>query len=70
MYGNKFYEKKDKYMTNKDMVQTLDNVGVALMDMEIKGKQCFKLAEVLKALNAVRNELESKDKEESEVDDS
>jgi hypothetical protein len=56
-------------MTYKDMVQTLDNVGVALMDMEIKGKQCFKLVEVLKALNAVRNELESKDKE-SEVDDS
>lgn len=57
------------YMTYKDMVQTLDNVGVTLMDMEIKGKQCFKLAEVLKALNAIRNELESKDKE-SEVDDS
>lgn len=57
-------------MTYKDMIQTLDNVGVALMDMEIKGKQCFKLAEVLKALNAVRNEIESKDKEESEVDDS
>lgn len=50
-------------MTYKDMVQTLDSVGVVLMEMEIKGKQCFKLADVLKALNAIRNDLESKDKE-------
>lgn len=50
-------------MTYKDMVQALDNVGVTLMEMEIKGKQCFKLAEVLKVLNAIRNDLESKDKE-------
>jgi hypothetical protein len=53
-------------MTNKNIIQTLDNVGVALMDMEMKGKNCFKLAEILKALNAIRNEIESRDSEEQD----
>lgn len=56
-------------MTNKEIVETLDNVGVILFDLDIKGKQCFQMSNILKALNAVRNELESRDKERGESND-
>lgn len=65
-------------MTNENIIQTLDNVGVALMNIEVKGKHCFEMSEALKALNAIRREMEKRckaeseqqNKEESEVDDS
>lgn len=53
-------------MTNKEIVETLDNVGVILFDLDIKGKQCFQMSNILNALKAIRNEIGSRDKERGE----
>lgn len=57
-------------MNNKELVETIDNIGQVIFDMEFKGKDTIKIAEILKALNAVRNELNSRPEEtEEEVED-
>lgn len=54
-------------MTNKEMVKTLDDVGIILFDMDIKGKQAIMMAGILQRLNSVRNELESRDTPKKEM---
>lgn len=48
-------------MTYKEMIKTLDDVGVMLFDMDIKGKQAIMMAGILQRLNRVRNEIEERD---------
>lgn len=54
-------------MTNEEMIKTLDDVGMILFDMDIKGRQAMKMAGVLQRLNSVRNELESRDAPKKEA---
>lgn len=55
-------------MTTKEMVETLDNVGLVLFDFDIKGKQAFQMSSVLNALNSVRNEIEKMDRGKEETE--
>lgn len=51
-------------MTDKELVEILDSVGITLFELEFKGRQCIKVADILKALNVVRNELNNREKVE------
>ena len=53
-------------MNDKELVSVVDNIGQALFEMEFKGKDVIKIAEILKALNAVRNELNNREVVEDE----
>lgn len=55
-------------MTNKEMIEALDSVGLVLFDFDIKGKQAFQMASVLKTLNSVRNEIEKMDRGKEETE--
>ena len=48
-------------MTNKEIVKTLDDVGVMLFDIDIKGKQAMMMTGIFQRLNTVRNEIEKRD---------
>ncbi len=55
-------------MTNEQLIKTIDNIGVAIMDIDIKVKDAVKMAEILKAITAVRNELTNRKEDEDEHD--
>lgn len=52
-------------MTKQEMVNALDNAGLLLFDIDIKGKHALKVADALRLINGVRNEIE-KEKDDDE----
>lgn len=48
------------------MVNALDNAGLLLFDIDIKGKHALKVADALRLINSVRNEIE-KGKDDEDV---
>ena len=48
-------------MTDKDIIETLDNIANALFDIEIKARYSMKMSKVLEALSVVRTELANKE---------
>lgn len=53
-------------MTNEEKIITLDNIANALFEVEIKARYSMKMAEIFKALNAVRNAIEKEDRKDDE----
>ena len=51
-------------MTDKDIIETLDNIANALFDIEIKSRYSMKMAKILEALSVVRTELAKKENKE------
>ena len=55
---------ENSLMNKDDIIQTLDNIGNALFEIEIKARYSIKMAEILKALNAVRNAIDNDRKDD------
>ena len=47
------------------MINAIDNAASLLFDINIKGRDCLKVAEALRLINGVRNEIE-KEKDDDE----
>jgi len=54
-------------MTDKDIIETLDNIANALFDIEIKARYSMKMSKVLEALSVVRTELANKETRKDDV---
>lgn len=51
--------------TNKEMVGAIDEIGILICDMEFKGKDANKVAEIIRVLSIIRTELNSRAEEDS-----
>ena len=49
-------------MTKQEMINAIDNAASLLFDINIKGRDSLKVADALRLINGVRNEIE-KEKE-------
>lgn len=54
-------------MTKQEMVNALDNAGAFIFDIDIKGKDALKVANALRAINIVRNEIDKDRKDDEDV---
>ena len=52
-------------MTKQEMVNAIDNAASLLFDINIKGRDSLKVADALRLINGVRNEIE-KEKDDDE----
>ena len=52
-------------MTKQEMINVIDNVASLLFDINIKGRDSLKVADALRLINGVRNEIE-KEKDDDE----
>ena len=52
-------------MTKQEMVNVIDNAASLLFDINIKGRDSLKVADALRLINGVRNEIE-KEKDDDE----
>lgn len=56
-------------MNNNEMIETLDNIGNALCEFDIKGRQASTMFSILKALKAIKDELSIRESDENREDD-
>jgi len=56
-------------MNNNEMIETLDNIGNALCEFDIKGRQASTMLSILKALKSIKDELMVRESEENRKDD-
>ena len=57
-------------MTNEQLIKTIDNIGTVILDIDIKVKDAVKMAEIIKAIAAVRNELANRKDDEDVISQS
>lgn len=51
-------------MSDKDIIATIDNIGNALSNLEIKGRDAQKIVEVFRALSIIQEELKNRKDDE------
>ena len=52
-------------MTKQEMINAIDNAASLLFNIDIKGRDSLKVADALRLINGVRNEIE-KEKDDDE----